>query len=161
MGWADDEDDPHDDAKQSQRVVCFSEVPLEHIYSLVAEIPGRRVRLEPYGVALTKMTGRRHGVNPVWYVDMTPGRDWVEQQALQELKDAAQATGAFHEQPAARLFPYFEQMGTWGGRQKEFWWEREWRHIGHFDFDESAVIWLAPKKITACWTPSMSRRHSG
>jgi hypothetical protein len=45
---------------------------LEHIYSMFAEIEGRQVRLEPYGVAFTKMTARRLGANPVWYVDMTP-----------------------------------------------------------------------------------------
>lgn len=40
-----------------------------------------------------------------------------------------------------RLAPFIEQMGpmTHGGR-KEFWWEREWRHRGHFDFGLSDVV---------------------
>ncbi len=74
MGWAAEQDDPADAAKQSQRVVCFSETPLEHIYSLVADIEGRQIQLEPYGVAFTKLTARRLGINPIWYVDMTPGQ---------------------------------------------------------------------------------------
>lgn len=130
MGWAADQDDPADATKQTQRVVCFSETPLQHIYSLVADIEGRQVKLEPYGVAMTKMSARRLGINPVWYVDMTPGRDWVISPALNTLKNAATATGAFHEQPIARLLPFFEPMGTWPQRQREFWWEREWRHVG-------------------------------
>ena len=130
MGWASDQDDPDDPAKQTQRVVCFSETPLQHIYSLVADIEGRQVKLEPYGFAMTKMSARRLGINPVWYVDMTPGRDWVLSPALNEMKQQAVATGAFHEQPAARVFPFFEPMGTWPTRQREFWWEREWRHVG-------------------------------
>lgn len=47
MGWAKEQDDDLDFAKQSQRVVCFSETPLEHIYSLVADIEGRAIRLAP------------------------------------------------------------------------------------------------------------------
>jgi hypothetical protein len=76
MGWDQDADD--DPAQQSQRVVCFSETPLEHVYSLVADIEGRQINLEPYGIALTKLVARRIGVNPVWYVDMTPaGHEWL------------------------------------------------------------------------------------
>jgi hypothetical protein len=73
MGMAKDQDDPGDPAKQTQRVVCFSETPLEHIYSLVADIEGRRVRLRPYGLAMTKLTARRMGIGPLWYVNQTTG----------------------------------------------------------------------------------------
>ena len=32
------------------------------------------------------------------------------------------------------LAPFIEQMGTQPGHyRKEFWWEREWRHVGDFD----------------------------
>lgn len=81
MGWAEDEDDPVDQASQSQRVVSqsqrvvsFTETPLEHIYSHVVDISNRRVKFKPYGVVLTKLTARRLGINPVWYVDLTPGQ---------------------------------------------------------------------------------------
>lgn len=63
-------------AVDSQKVVCFSEAPLEHLYSLTADINGRRIALEPYGIAFTKMVVRRRGANPVWYVDMSYGHDW-------------------------------------------------------------------------------------
>jgi hypothetical protein len=61
---------------------------------------------------------------------MTPGRDRVLSPALNEMKEQAVATGALHEQPAARVLPVFEPMGAWPTRQREFWWEREWRHVG-------------------------------
>ena len=77
LGWAKAQDDPNDPAKQSQRVVCFSETPLQHVYSLFQEIRGRAVKLSTYGVAFTRDTARSKGVNPVWYVDMTPGRTWA------------------------------------------------------------------------------------
>jgi hypothetical protein len=148
MGWASDQDGGSAN-EQSQRVVCFSEAPLEQIHSLVADIAGRTVRLQPYGLALTKLTARAMGANPVWYVDMTPsGRIWEASLALDEMKKRAIATKKFHEQPEASVFPFMEQMGTWPkqGTQKEFWWEREWRHRGDFHFDfEHVAFWLCPE----------------
>jgi hypothetical protein len=59
------------DALESMKVVCFSETPLEHVYSLFQNIRGRSVKLSSYGLAFTRETARERGVNPVWYVDMT------------------------------------------------------------------------------------------
>jgi hypothetical protein len=135
MGWAADQDDPNDPEAQTQRVVSFTETPLEHIYSHVADIENRRIRLEPYGIAMTKLRARKLGINPVWYVDMTPGRDWVIKEALNEMKEEVVAAGAFHHSNLAKILPFFEQMGTWPNipSQKEFWWEREWRRVGDVD----------------------------
>src|SRR5689334_15224853 len=58
----------------SQRTVCFTETPLEFTYLLVENIENRNVSFAPYGVAITKRIGRRTGVNPIWYVDITPAR---------------------------------------------------------------------------------------
>jgi hypothetical protein len=142
MGWAKDQDDPTDEEERSQRVVCFSETPLEHIYSLVAEIEGRKVKLAPYGVAFTKMIARRNSINPIWYVDQTRGHDWLLAEALNGMRDAAVESGAFHTQPFARIAPFLEQMGTWRSSRKEFWWEREWRHVGDLPLPFGKVIWL-------------------
>lgn len=147
MGWAADQDVPGDSAKHTQRVVSFSETPLEHIDLLVADISGRQVRLQPWGLVITKMTARSQGVNPVWYVDMTPGQEWEIANALNQLRDEAKASG-FHSHPAAKILPFFEPMGTWPstGSQREFWWEREWRHRGHFSFRmDQVVCWIVPE----------------
>ena len=128
MGWATDQHDPTDPDKQSQRVVCFSETSLEHIYSLVADIEDRQTKFKPYGVALTKMVARRRGINPILYVDMTPHRTWKMAKAFDTLRDDAIWTGDFHEHPFARVAPFLEPMGDWrstGRGRKEFWWERE------------------------------------
>jgi hypothetical protein len=161
MGWAADQDDPADPAKQSQRVVCFSETPLEHIYSLVADIDGRRVHLEPYGVAVTKLAARRLGVNPIWYVDMTPGQNdqWATAHAVDAIRDAAIATGDFHNTPAAKLLPFFEQMGTWPDSQKEFWWEREWRHVGDVLLPLVGCIFLCPENEIDDFVPAIAGEH--
>jgi hypothetical protein len=157
MGWAKTEDEAANAARQSQRVVCFSETPLEHIYSLVAEIEDRErdIKLEPYGLALAKLTARRSGINPVWYVDMTGGaasHGWDIVKALDRLRDGVVADDRagrsdFHSHDLARLFPFIEAMGSWPGRNpKEFWWEREWRHRGDLDLGPlwAKIIWLSP-----------------
>lgn len=126
------------------KVVCFSETPLEHIYSLYQPIRGRDVNLASYGLAFARETARDKGANPVWYVDMTPGRDWVIARALDALRAEAAAAPDFGVHPASRILPFVEGMGDWGpGSRKEFSWEREWRHLGHFmfsDFDIALVL---------------------
>jgi hypothetical protein len=157
MGWAKAEDDPNDPAQQSQRVVCFSETPLEHINLMVGPIEGRRIAMEPYGIALPKLKARKLGINPIWYVDQTGGGDshnWVLSRTLDYLRDQAvrnaQEGGDFHAYTLAKLFPFIEQMGAWRGRPpKEFWWEREWRHVGHVPLPETGLLWLCPEEEIA------------
>lgn len=141
MGWARDVARTlGPEAEETQKVVCFSETPLEQVFSMFADIEGRDIALQPYGVAFTKMTARRKGVNPVWYVDMTPGRTWVQAKALNQLRaDAAADAAAFVGHAGSKLFPFIEPMGTWPERQREFWWEREWRHTGDMAFDRQEI----------------------
>ena len=119
----------------AMKVVCFSETPLEHVYSLFQDIRGRSVKLSSYGLAFTRETARSGGINPVWYVDMTPGRTWTLPPALDELRQEANgAPGGFESHPASKILPFIEAMGTWSASRKEFSWEREWRHLGDFKF---------------------------
>jgi hypothetical protein len=127
----------------SQRCVCFSETPLEHVHLLTEEIAGRIQQFTQYGVALPKKLARRLGINPVWYVDMTPGHDWLTQ-PIDELIDAAIASGRFAGSPIERLAPFVEQMGTWPNGRKEFWWEREWRHRGDCQLPRRLIL-LCPE----------------
>src|SRR5689334_8178820 len=61
----------------TQHCVCFTETPLEHVSLLTQPIDGRDMAFAPYGIAITRKQGRCQGVNPVWYVDMTPGHHWL------------------------------------------------------------------------------------
>ncbi|HUE69879.1 MAG TPA: abortive infection system antitoxin AbiGi family protein [Pirellulaceae bacterium] len=130
---------------ESQKCVCFTETPLEYVYILTSPIENRRYRFAPYGIAISKKQGRKRGVNPVWYLDITPGHSWLTS-PLETLIDAAVATGNYAAQPISRLTPFIEQMGTRrtatgiGGYKKEFWWEREWRHQGDFSFVRHPIV---------------------
>jgi hypothetical protein len=149
MGWAKVEAiSLGSAAENSQKAVCFSETPLDQTYSLFAEIARRQVKLKPYGLAFTRMVARRKGTSPVWYIDMTPGYTWTISAGLNTLRTQASADEAtFVAHPAAAIFPFCEGMGTWDGRsQREFWWEREWRHVGDFRFfDEELALVLCPE----------------
>lgn len=90
-------------------------------------IDGRAVQLQPYGIALPKKMGRSMGVNPVWYLDMSPGpHEWLTN-PFNALIESAIDAGKFDESDIAKLAPFVEQMGTNRARtfRKEFWWERE------------------------------------
>ncbi len=99
----------------SQKTVSFTETPLEYSHLMLEEIPDRDVRFEPYGIALTKRIGRERGVNPVWYVDISPGHNWL----TNNLNRLAEQFLAQQEELAdlAKIFPFVEHMGNGPGAQ--------------------------------------------
>jgi hypothetical protein len=135
-------------AEASQRVVCFTETPLEHLYLLTQPIEGRQLQFSPYGIAFTKRTARDAGVNPVWYLDITPGHEWLTN-PLNRMIAVAVAAGDFADSDVAQIAPYIEQMGTGigpaGPYTKEFWWEREWRHRGDLSLAGRRFIGICPE----------------
>lgn len=141
--------EPALDAGSTQNTVCFTETPLEHAWMMVEEIEGRAVKMSPYGLVFTKMFGRLNHLNPVWYTNTAPttGIDWsmkaIDRMVSQATSDLAQGvTVSVDSHPVLAIAPYIEQMG----QGKEFWWEREWRHIGHLNFwPTDAVALLAPE----------------
>ena len=93
------------------------------------------------------MQGRKAGVNPIWYVDITPGHYFLGTNALEPLIDRAIAQGDV-DNLIFKLAPFVEQMGsgtsasTGEPYRKEFWWEREWRINGDLP--------LPPRLIVLC-----------
>ena len=95
----------------SQKCVCFTETPIEYTYLLLEAIENRGVHFEPYGIAITKRVARQKGVNPVWYLDITPGHQWLTK-PVNKLINKALTRGSFDNSPIAKLAPFIEQMGT-------------------------------------------------
>jgi hypothetical protein len=139
----------------SQRCVCFTETPLEHVSLLTHEIDGRQCRFAPYGIAFTKKQARREGVNPIWYLDITPGHDWLTGPVDALIDSAIAAGGDFDVQPISKLAPLMDQMGSGAraadgvGYRKEFWWEREWRHVGDLSMPDSFLVLCPADEIVA------------
>lgn len=134
--------------RNSQKVACFTETPLEHSWTMTQELAERRSsRFAPYGLAFTKTYARRNRFNPVWYANSTPGYDWpihgINAAVRTETRPYSDRDSIF------RVTPYIEQMGDWTDsstvNRKEFWWEREWRRVGDFYFTpDHTVALLAP-----------------
>lgn len=128
----------------SQRAVCFTETPMEHLSVLTNDIDGRNYKFEPYGIAITRKQSRLRGVNPIWYIDITPGHEWL-MNPLNRLVKKALDDDAFQGSEIASISPYIEQMGVGykDGKfqyRKEFWWEREWRHVGDFNLPDTYMV---------------------
>ena len=118
--------DPH-----SQKTVCFSEIPLHQLSRLTA-------RRGPYGVGFTKEFMVARGGGPVFYAySGTP-----QARALQDLLADARAWPNPAESPIWRVAPFVEFPGNHNGRLYRFAWEREWRHVGNFDFRPADVPFL-------------------
>ena len=137
---------------KSQNCVSFSETPLEHLHCLTRRLADRRVTLSAYGLAFTKMTTRKLGANPIWYVDITPGHDWLMNPINELIKREVKRRKRFRDSPLAQVTPFIEQMGSGQkrdgyGYRKEFWWEREWRFRGDFIFSlKNVALGLANEK---------------
>ena len=97
----------------SQRVVCFTETPLEHLLLLTQQIDNRNFHFEPYGIALTKRIARARGANPIWYVDITPGHQWLTEPLNNLINEAIEANN-FPQSAIAQIAPFIEQMGMPG-----------------------------------------------
>jgi hypothetical protein len=120
---------------------------MAHLSLLTKEIEGRTVKFEPYGIAITRKQGRKQAVNPVWYIDITPGHDWLTN-PLNALVSKAIESGDFDTSEISKIAPFIEQMGAGPGDpgagipayRKEFWWEREWRHVGDFYLPNTYIV---------------------
>jgi hypothetical protein len=154
FGMATEFDEQLKDTAATQRVVCFSETPLEHTWMMVREIAGRKHQFQPYGLVFTKSYARERGCNPVWYLDITAGHDWLTVPIGSLVRAAEIASqddkgtldiALLAQQDIFRLTPFLEQMGKPADIRKEFWWEREWRHAGPFVF--------RPRKVVAVLAP--------
>ncbi|MFI5911562.1 hypothetical protein [Dactylosporangium sp. NPDC051541] len=85
--------------------------------------------------------GQRGGLSHNWLTN--PLRDLIEQAVRCSTPAGSNVPDPERlvDQPIFRLTPFVETMGpTRSGRRKEFWWEREWRKIGSFDFTPQSVI---------------------
>jgi hypothetical protein len=122
---------------ESQKCVCFTETPLEHVSLLTAPIEGRRIKFEPYGIVITKKQGRKYGTNPVWYLDTTPGHNWLTN-PLDGMIVKAIPNGI--TDPLFELTPFIEQFGL----GKDFSWEREWRVAGGYPLPDRYIL-LCPE----------------
>jgi len=115
----------------SQRVVCFSEIPLDRLDRLVARRGSR------YGVGFHQDWITRAGGARVWYVD----RDSEAYATFQELLTQRLRPWDAND-PFWALTPFVDFPGEYGAAPYRFEWEREWRVPGTVAFAPQDVAFL-------------------
>jgi hypothetical protein len=116
-------------AEQTQRAVCFSEIPIHQLRRLVQK---RRTK---YGLGFRKDHALKRGIQPIWHVELNSPAYVALQQLLSRADNAS-------SDPIWQLTPLIDCPGEYGSTRYRFEWEREWRHIGEFKFNESDVAFL-------------------
>lgn len=111
--------------------VCFSEVPL-HLLSRLA------ARRGAHGIGFRKDLVVGRGGGPILYAPLgTP-----HQAALDAMRARARLSAAGDADPFWRVAPFVDVPGDYPTGSYRFEWEREWRHVGHFDFAPDDVAFL-------------------
>lgn len=116
----------------SQRAVCFSEVPLGFLDRLVER------RGTSYGIGFSKRFVTSRGGAPLWYLEFgTPQHKTVKRMV------AAAKRGGDADDPIWSLTPFIDiPSGEVAPYRYDFRWEREWRIAADVSFKESDVAFL-------------------
>lgn len=118
---------------ETQRVVCFSEVPVGFLERISLR------RKSKYGIGFTKRFLLDRGGAPLWYLEHgTP-----QQQALSRIIDEARKRGPSGKDPVWSLTPFVDfPSGPSSPYTYDFRWEREWRVATDVDFKIDDVAFL-------------------
>jgi hypothetical protein len=118
---------------ETQRSVCFSEIPLDQLGRLVQ----RRSR---YGIGFSKGFVRSRGGAPVWYVEFGSSAH----SAVKHLMQKALAAPEPRKEPIWAMTPFIDIKGNPPEAPYNylFDWEREWRVPGLLRFTEYDVAVL-------------------
>ena len=127
-------------------VCCFTEAPLSEVHLITRPIPGRRIRLSPYGIVFTREFLVSKGAQPALYVNSYGGNLWLRE-AVDKIFDLG-VKGNFKVGTLWRLVPFLNAMHE----GYDFTWEREWRLRGDLSFKpEDVVCVILPEKNEEEW----------
>jgi hypothetical protein len=104
------------------RVACFTEVPLNQLHLLTKEIPGRKIKFEPYGFCFSKQFLIEAGGQPAIYINSYGGNNSLYD-CVQQLYLNFSEASIVNEDPAWRILPFINAMHE----RYDFTWERESR----------------------------------
>jgi hypothetical protein len=115
-------------------VACFTEVPLNQIHLLSRDIPGRQVKLKPYGIVFTREFIVSAGGQPALYLNGYGGNQWLHE-SVTAIYNRSVASGKVVE-PYWRILPFINAMHE----RYDFTWEREWRVLQGLKFKPRDIV---------------------
>jgi hypothetical protein len=122
--------------RHSFDTACFTETPLNQLHLLVRDIPGRSIKLAPYGICFTKDFIVASGGQPAIYINSYEQNTWLRE-CVDELYEIAIVDGRL-KKPLWRILPFINAMHE----RYDFSWEREWRVLGGLDFAQKNIVCL-------------------
>lgn len=135
--------------KDTQRSVCFSEIPLGYLSRLVAR------RKSSYGIAFRKAFVFAKGGAPVWYVDRGSP---VELLLSQMRREGLAHRPDYKTHAVWRITPFTDHPFHGEGRQWRFEWEREWRVPLDVQFTDTDVAFLfLEEAVHASWRDAFTK----
>lgn len=136
------------------KTVCFTETPLNQIGRLCVLIPGRQIRLQPYGLVFYKSTVLERGGSPAIYINVqgTQIRNYLLKQFREHFKGirSLRRFAIEQRQHHKQIIQYYSLINIMASHH-DFAWEREWRYSGDFKFkyfDIVAIIAHDPDAFT-------------
>lgn len=123
--------------KNKFNTVCFTETPLPQISSLLLDLPGRKIKLKPYGLVFWRHELVARGANPAIYINAMGKsnlKGYLLEQFKQHFKDV-KTFKTFQQQECyfQELIHYYSLI-TVMSTNHDFAWEREWRVLGNLKF---------------------------
>jgi hypothetical protein len=125
-----------DQDREKLNVACFTEVPLNQLHLLTREIPGRQIKLEPYGLVFNKNFIVKSGGQPAIYIN-SYNQNLELRKAVDTLFEISYKNGEFIGN-LWRLLPFINAMNE----NYDFSWEREWRINQNLEFNLSDIVCL-------------------
>ncbi len=114
--------------KAAPKTVCYSEIPL-HQLSRLAKARGS------HGIGFRKEFLVSRSGGPIMYAY----KDTAHASAMTQLVAKARNNPS---DPIWDVAPFVDQPGQYGSTEYFYEWEREWRHVGHFDFKPADAAFL-------------------
>jgi len=108
--------------------ICFSEIPLHNLKRL-ADKRGS------YGIGFLKEFLVARDGGPIMYAQKDTSR-------AKSLRDMTAKAKNDKGDPIWLIAPFVDQPGQYGPKSYFYEWEREWRHVGKFDFKETDAAFL-------------------
>jgi hypothetical protein len=113
--------------RDSFKVVCFTETPIDQIHILLSEVQGKKFKPKPYGLVFKKDYIRMQEGNPVFYVYTN-----LFDSLWSLYNDAKNRNFSLKDNKVLALVNRCDE-------KVDFHWEREWRIVGDLHFNLSEI----------------------
>lgn len=123
------------------KTVCFTEIPLDQIQNLVANIEYRKIKLKPYGLVFLRDYLLKKGANPAIYINAkgTNLKKYLLENFRKQFKDITSYEDLRDIKFYKEIATHYSLINTIDNHH-DFSWEREWRLHRHLRFNDKDLV---------------------